>query len=333
MDFKLFIGVDTAKAKYDIVQLTPRGERLCYEVVDNNNDSVNSWLDELLASHDIKPDEVLICVEQTGVYTNRMTHLAHAKGISVWLEDAYHLNRSMGSRRAKTDEIDAGDIAKYAHRNYQDFSAFKPVSKVVEQIKSLENQRRRLQKAINQLSVPVDEEVASLAQPLADECYRYTRQAIKKMEQSLAKIDAQIDQVIENDETLKKKRKYATSIPGFGKVNFRNLVCQTYGFTRLNNPRALCASIGIAPYPKQSGKCLNRKPQIPKMANSKFKADLTCAVRSIMRANNRIGEYFRRKRDQERKLYLVAVNNTRNKIIHTVMACIRKEVMYDENYT
>lgn len=332
MNFKLFIGVDTAKEKYDLAQFTAQGELLNHELLENNNVAVAKWLDELLACHTIQAEEILLCVEQTGIYTKRLTYLAHEKGLSVWLVDAYHLNRSIGRVNAKTDKVDAINIAKYAQRNYQDFTAFAPTPKVVEQIKSLEGQRRRMQKVINQLLVPINEEIDNVIEPLDKSFYQHSKEIIKRMKLSLKKIDAQIDQVIDQDDTLRKNRKIATSVPAFGKVNYRNLVCETHGFTRLLESRKLAANIGIAPYPKQSGKSLNRGPRIPKMSNNQFKSDLTCGVRSIVKSNNRFGRYYRRKREEENKPHFVVVNNLRNKIIHTVLACVKNQTMYNENY-
>lgn len=332
MAFKFFIGVDTAKTKYDLAQLSGGGEVLDQREVLNANEDVGHWLEELLDGHHIEPAEVLLCVEQTGIYTHRITHLAYQRGVSVWLVDAYHLSRSVGRSNVKTDKADALKIATYAQRNYLDYNAFKPNALIIDQIKSLENQRKRISKATHLLAVPIKEEAQNMTTPLDQIIYQATKRAIRVLEETHQALSKQLDEIIEKDEEFAKKRKLATSVPGFGKVNFRNLVCMTHGFTRLDDPRKLCANIGIAPYPRQSGKCLNRKPRIPKMANSQFKTDLTCGVQSILKSKNRFGRYYRHKTQGENKLHLIAVNNLRNKMIHTVMACLRNEVMYDENY-
>ncbi|MEM9528862.1 MAG: IS110 family transposase [Bacteroidota bacterium] len=331
MPYQLFIGIDTSKDKYDFHYLDQQGNPQLYGEVANSSTALKRWLEDVIAAHDLSPSEVLICIERSGIYSLNLACLAHELGFHVWLEDALHLSKSFGRTRGKTDAIDAARIAKYAQRNWQDVSLFQPLRPTISQIKSLVGQRKRLIKAKNILLVPINEEQDFLP-GLDEELHAITTTIVKQTEQAIKDLDQQIDTLIRNDEQLRHQEQLATSVPGFKKVNFRNLVITTEGFTRLNNARALACQIGIAPFPRQSGKCLNKKPTTGKMGDKSFKASLTCAVRSIIKSNNHFGRYYRRKIAQG-KDHLVVVNALRNKIIHTVMACINNNTKYEENYS
>lgn len=331
MPYQLFIGIDTAKAKYDFHNLDRQGNLQLHGEVANSPAALKQWLQDLVEAHDLSPSKVLICIERSGIYSLNLACLAHELGFHVWLEDALHLSRSFGRTRGKTDAIDAARIAKYAQRNWQDVRLFQPLCQTVTKIKSLVGQRKRMIKAKNILLVPMTEEQGFLPD-LSEDLHTTTAALVNQAEQAIKALNQQMDALINNDEELREKEKLATSVPGFKKVNFRNLVIATEGFTRLADARSLACQIGITPFPRQSGKCLNKKPTSGKMGDKSFKTTLTCAVQSIIKSDNRFGRYYRRK-IAEGKNHLVVVNALRNKIIHTVMACINNNTMYEENYS
>lgn len=331
MSYQLFIGIDTAKDKYDFHYLDSQANDYSHGEIANSPIDLQKWLEELLTAHKLSPDSILICIEHSGIYSLNMACLAHKLGFHVWLEDALHLSRSFGRTRGKTDAIDAARIAKYAQRNWQDVRLFQPMPQTIAKIKSLVGQRKRMIKAKNMLLVPVNEEQEFMP-GLNQQIHATTLDLVRQAKQAIKALDEQIEILINSDQQLREKKKLATSVPGFKKVNFRNLVIVTEGFTRLHNTRTLACQIGIAPFPRQSGKCLNKKPTIGKMGTKAFKVSLTCAVQSIINSNNHFGRYYQRK-IAEGKEHLVVVNALRNKIIHTVMACINNNTMYEDNYS
>jgi len=328
MSYKLFIGADTSKAKFDFTGLDNDGHKQLATEVSNCSTTLTLWLSELLDGHSLSASQILICIERSGIYSLNLAYIAHEMGFTVWMEDALHLAHSFGRVRGKTDAVDAARIAKYAQRNWQDMKPFNPENETVTRIRSLVKQRLRMIKTKNILLVPINEEQEFATIPI-DDLHQSSREVIEKMEKTIKGFDDQIDQLIEADKQLKQKATFAMSVPGFKKVNFRNLVISTEGFTRLDNPRALACNIGIAPFPRQSGKCLNKKPTIGKMGNKSFKTTLTCAVMSVIGGENRFGQYYRRKMAEGKK-HLVVVNALRNKMLHTVLACIKNEAMYEE---
>ena len=331
MSYKLFIGADTSKAKFDFNGLDREGlQQLSTEVV-NCPATIIQWLSELIDGHSLPASQILICIERSGIYSLNLACIAHEMGFAVWMEDALHLAHSFGRVRGKTDAVDAARIAKYAQRNWQDVKLFVPQNEIVTRIRSLVKQRQRMIKAKNILLVPINEE-KEFATVSIDDLHQSSQETIDRMTQAIKEFDEQIDQLIEADEQLKKKATFAMSVPGFKKVNYRNLVISTEGFVRLDTPRALACNIGIAPFPRQSGKCLNKKPTIGKMGNKAFKTTLTCAVMSVIGGDNNFGRYYKRK-IAEGKKHLVVVNALRNKMLHTVLACIKNECMYEEEFS
>ena len=67
----------------------------------------------------VKPSEMIICAEHTGVYTNPLIAFADKKGLALSLNSPLDIKHSMGIARGKNDAVDAGRIAEYAH-NHRD---------------------------------------------------------------------------------------------------------------------------------------------------------------------------------------------------------------------
>lgn len=330
MQFRLFIGVDSAKEKYDLALLDATGEVFHSLTLPNHTQPIQAWLDELSATFDVAPQEVLCCVENTGWYHVRLLNLLCAAGCQVWVEDAYQLSRSMGRVRGKTDQVDALRIAQYAFRFQDRARLCTAESELRLRLRSLIAQRRRIVRYIKGLSQPITEEQYCSPVDLSKQ-HQHSLRLIKRMRTELKTLEKQIEATIKEDEKLAQQRKIILSVPGFGPVTTHLLLIITDGFTRYTNGRQLASLAGVAPFARQSGKCLKRKPKTSAIANKRLKSLLTMGARSLIRwGNNLFAEFYQRKR-AEGKPHLVALNAVRNKMIHTVCACLRDDVMYEKN--
>lgn len=329
MDFQLFCGVDSAKDKYDLATLSSLDSAIAHSQFPNHADGIAAFLADFQTTYALPPEQVLFCVENTGLYSQRLVYALHEAGYAVWVEDAYQLARSQGRTRAKTDTLDAQRIAQYACRFTDRARLFQPESDTLLRLRSLVAQRKRLSKAGQLLEVPLNEELHASTIDLTDQ-HHQTRQAIDNLRKQLKALDQAIDLLIEQDHKMAHQQEIIRSVPGFGPVTTRLLLIVTNGFTRYTNPRQLASYAGVAPFPKQSGKSLQLKPKTSSMANTEFKTALTMAAQSLIARDNPFGKFYRIKRAEGKK-HLVALNAVRNKLIHTVCACLRDDVMYEKN--
>lgn len=330
MDFCLFLGVDSAKEKYDLAIRDASGQLLEQLTLPNQATPIQDWLAEWEATYAVPPHRVLCCVENTGWYHLRLVHYLAAAGCAVWVEDAYQLSRSMGRVRGKNDRIDAQRIAEYAWRHQDQARLNPPDSPLRLRLRSLFTQRRRIQSQLGALSVPIGEEAHCSPVDLSEQ-HRHSQLLIHTMRNQIRAIEQDIETLIQQDQRLARQRDIIRSVPGFGPVTSWMLLLITDGFSRYTNGRQLAAHCGVAPFARQSGKALNRKPRTSSIANKQLKTLLTMGARSLIPHQNPFAEFYRKKREQG-KHHLVALNAVRNKMIHTVCACLRDDTMYQENY-
>jgi len=330
MTYRRFYGVDTSKASYDFCSYDSASNICDQGVLANCGDDVGQYFEKLIQQNGLHAQEVLVCIEDTGVYLLPIAYALHQLGLSVWIVDAYHLKNSMGRVKGKTDKLDAQRIAKYAKRNYEDARLFKPAQEDLVKLKSLIGQRKRMKKAIHSMSQGISEE-RQFQQIDMKECYQITDQTLVFLQQKLRSIEEQMDRLIKKSQTLSPQVKIIQSVPGFGPVNARNLVVITKGFTQYTDGRTLASLVGVAPFPRQSGKRLNKKPSTSSMARRDFKATLTMAAMSLIGGQTHFAKFYARK-IAEGKKHLVALNAMRNKLLHTACACLRDGVMYQENF-
>src|SRR5690554_6897959 len=67
-----------------------------------------------LNKHKMDLNQVLICFEDTGVYSIPLCYFMSEKAMDYWMIPAIEIKRSKGISRGKTDKSDSKDIAFYA---------------------------------------------------------------------------------------------------------------------------------------------------------------------------------------------------------------------------
>lgn len=331
MIFELICGVDPAKAKFDYHLTNSSGQTLEIGVVENTEEAITLFLKELLSTHELPKSKILFCVENTGSYNNRLIYGLYQIGIPSWVVDSFHLNRSIGRVRGKTDELDAARIAKFACRNYQDAVLFEPKSEAVLKLRSLEKQRSRMLKSLHMVATSIKEEREQSSIDTTD-WFTHSEELATSIRQAIKALECEINKVIMSDARFKRVYKIACSVPGIGPVTARLLICVTDGFTKFSTGRKLSSFAGMAPLAHESGSSIKRKPKSSTMTSKNIKSKLTMGALSLIGTERKMAAYYDRL-IAKGKDHLVAINAVRNKMIRTVVACVKSNRMYDENYS
>lgn len=331
MIFELICGIDPAKMKFDYHLVDSVGQTLEVGIVENTKEAITLFLQELLSVHQLPKSKVLFCVENTGSYNNRLMYGLYETGISTWLVDSFHLNRSIGRVRGKTDQLDAARIAKFACRNYQDAEFFKPKSEVALKLRSLESQRSRMLKSLHIVATSIKEEREQSSIDTTD-WFIHSEELATSMRQAIKALECEMNKVIMSDDHFKQVYKIACSVPGIGPVTARLLICTTDGFTKFSTARQLASFAGIAPLPYESGSSIKRKLRSSTMTSKNIKSKLTMGAISLIGTERKMAAYYANL-IAKGKEHLVAINAVRNKMIRTVVACVKNNRMYDENYS
>jgi transposase len=139
-------------------------------------------------------------------------------------------------------------------------------------------------------------------------------------------LNKQIQDTIEQDESMKQNNQLAQSVVGIGPVISAYLIASTENFKSFTNPKKYACYAGVAPFPNSSGKFKGRT-RVSHLANKKIKAIISNAVVTAIRYDKEIQLYFNRKL-KEGKNKRVIYNAIKNKLIHRVFAVVKRKSPY-----
>lgn len=322
--FKNFIGIDISKEYFDAFLLLENGNRV-YNQFSNAKKGVKDFL-KWFKTENALLEETLICMEHTGMYGKLLSSLLVVQNCNLWVEMSLRIIRSMGIQRGKNDKIDSERIANYASKNQDQAVLFKAPKKSLEKIKALLSLREKLV-VFKASLVRNTNELASFDKEICSITKKHQQLTVKGINADIKKIEKELENQISQDKETESIYNNEISVPGVGKITALFLICFTNSLTTFESPRELACYCGVVPFEYTSGKSVRAKPKVHYMANKKLKKQLhMCALSSIMH-NVEMKSYFNRKVEEGKNKMLV-INNVRNKLIHTICACVRDNRVY-----
>jgi transposase len=326
-EFKFFVGIDVSKATLDLALIKSESlnefEKLQVENKPKGLKEIGNWLKK----HQIEINQVLFCMEFTGVYNRPVQRYLDKLGAFLWVEMPVRILRSIGLQRGKSDAVDAKRIAQYAARHQQDRIRWVMVGKTQDNLKDLIRLRNRLITAKNKLLVPVNELKETGEKARSRNVNTFCAQSLKSLDRDIEKVEEEIRQLIKNEPSMEKNFQLMLSIPGVGTWTALQMVCATDNFKRLNQAKQLACFCGCAPFEHRSGTSVRGKTRVSHMADTNLKTLLTLGARSIINSKNEMSYYYHRK-VAEGKNKMSVINALRNKIIHRIIAVIERQSPY-----
>jgi transposase len=270
----------------------------------------------------------LVCVENTGVYSEHVCYWLNSRQYDVWLVSPQKTSRAASSRD-KTDQIDARQIAEYAWRYYDKLELFEPNHEIVEQVRVLLAAREQL----------VAEKTANSSTLKAvKRKYVQTPKALSVFERHLAQLgehidelEAEIKRLINSDPAFKATAALLMSIPTVKLLMAANLLVLTQGFTRRLDPRTMAAFVGISPHQHTSGTSVRHKARSAGFGPPRIRKLLYLAAMSLKTHRSEFKAYFQRKRAEGKEKPLI-LNNIANRLLRIICAVLRTETPYLKNY-
>ncbi|MEO7046670.1 MAG: IS110 family transposase [Ferruginibacter sp.] len=323
-NYKHIFGVDVSKKTIDITysqddQFTHRK----FMNDDSGMEELQNWLKEITQAK----EDILFCMEATGLYCFPLTRFLFKSSIDTWIEQAIQIKRASGSLRGKNDKVDSQRIAVYAQKNLDKVRLWKPMDATLEKIKHLTSLRERLIETIKKLEVPVKEfeEVGDIA--MAKILSRSIKSSLAAINKDLKNVELKIMTAINEDESLNKLFKLVTSVVGIGFVTAVNLLIHTNGFTIMKDARKLACYCGVAPFEYSSGTSIKGKTRVHFMANKKIKCNLHMASLTAVKRDPDLKIYYERK-VAEGKNKMSVLNAVKNKLLSRVVAVVNKQQEY-----
>lgn len=244
--FKKFMGVDVSKDKLD-VYCSWDGKSV---TVRNNKTAIRSFIKYLK----VEKEDLLVLIDLTGGYERTAARYFYKEGYNVHLAEGRKVKNytiAIG-QNAKTDKIDAKILAEYGEHFQEKLRLYKynETEQKIEQLKALISNLQDIELIIqqekNRLESSYDEDIERTIKKIIT-------MLIKQQEQIMEKI-----QVIINDtKELKDKQEVLLKQKGIGLKSATILVSLLPELGKANR-REIAALVGVAPYPKDSGKIQGR---------------------------------------------------------------------------
>ena len=319
-----------SKKKFDAA-LTLDGKTFYEGQVDNNLEAITLFFQELKEKFQFSFSQLIVCVEHTGIYCNPLLEFTVTKKVNICVEPAMQIKQSQGMTRGKSDQIDARRIALYAYRNLQELRFWRPQREVIQKIKALLVVRERLVKTRVQLKTPLNETGEFIGKSIRKIIINSCQKTLASLKADVLKIEKAIDEVIAQDEQLSGTVRFATSVPGIGKITALNVIVTTGEFVRIKEGKKFACYTGVAPFEHRSGSSIRGKTRVSKMANMTLKKLLHLSAMSAIQCSEEMKQYYNRKVG-EGKNKMSVINAVRNKLISRVFACVQNQRMYEKVY-
>jgi len=329
---KNVIRVDVSKEKLDF----------CFQVenmfvkewtLSNATAAIKKSLKTLLKDSRCEVSDVLVCAEYTGQYTYPLCCACEELGLSLWLENPAQIKHSSGVQRGKNDRLDARRIADYACRFQDKARLFSLPEKNIASLKQLISERDLYiaDKAKYQ------GQLKDQKQFMSPEDYKRKSKRLEELmnclEKTIAIIEQQIQQLIDNDDTLSNQHKLLCSVDGIGDRTATKMLVATNAFKNFDNARKFSCHAGVAPFQYTSGSSVFSKNRVFQRADKSIKSLLHMAalVAATRMKDGELREYYLRK-VAEGKNKMLVLNAIRAKLIARMFAVIKNNQPYEKNY-
>ena len=327
---KYFIGIDISKDHLDVALLRAGQSNIFKDKKVGNSfkgfDEIQRWL----SKQGVKQGDCLFCMEHTGTYGLLLFAWLSQLGIDYCVESGMKIKRSAGITRGKNDKVDARRIADYTSLNKAKLSPFQMPSNLLLQIKQFltyRDQQTKIKVSLkNSLKSHDQYQRVSGVQTISDEI----KTQITECDRRIEKVDAQIIELIQTDEALRKNFDLATSVKGIGLVIAAFMLVITNNFTSFENGRKYACYSGIAPFENTSGR-YKGKTKVSHLANKRMKTLLSNGANSARRWDPELRAYYTRKIDEGKEHKLV-INSIRCKLVNRVFAVVKRETPYISLY-
>ncbi len=325
--YQLYVGVDVAAETFVAAWLAPGGKPTT-PFTSEQTPAGFAALRHRLQGTGSPPAATLVVLEATGNYWVALAVALHEAGYRVAVvnpRQAHHFAKAQ-LRRAKTDALDARDLAQFAAALRP--APWTPPPAVYHEVRqrlvardgllAMRTQARNQRHALLQWPVVV----AAVRQHLDE--------LIADLDGRIATLEAELAAVLK-ESVWAEALSCLTSAPGIGLVTAAWLLVSTLNFALCAGPEALTAYVGLAPVPRESGRTIRGRRAIGHDGNSRLRTALYMATLSAARYNPAITAFYRRLRAAG-KPKKVARCAAARKLLHQAWALGSKRQRFDPDH-
>lgn len=281
MDSTTFIGIDTAKSKFDVCLIKEDGSYL--QNIFNNASSGFKELIVWLKKHCNTP---WICMEATGHYSEILADFLVTENIKVSVVNPIQIKyfAKVKLSRNKNDKVDSKIIAEYCKlMSPRLFNSRTSKQKYIRELVQLEDTLRgqRVQLKL-QLSCTQSSEIK-----------KEFEKTIKMLDKRLVSLEESIKSAIEANKEWRHFVSLITSIKGFGELSAYRLLAYLPDIKLFKNAKQLAAFIGVSPKQRESGKYIGQT-KLSKFGNGRLRNILFMPALNAKRFNEALQPFVNR---------------------------------------
>jgi transposase len=331
MNFTNFIGIDISKSTFDLALIKEDlPEKMITAKFSNSHKGIVA-LEQFIRKQELVKQQILFCIEHTGLYCRVLSNYLVENQYAVWLEMPVQILRSLGIQRGKNDQLDAKRIATYAFTFKDKARLWQPPREEVQKIHDLMALRDRLIESRKSILTPIQELEATGLSEVAASLRKHCKKSIESLDKEIKQIEKELEEIIDKDTNLKNKYKLARSVPGIGNITAMALLYYTNEFTLFRTAKELACYCGVAPFARESGTSVRGKTRVSNFANKALKKLLHMASMAAISSDKELRAFFDRK-VAEGKNKMLVLNAVRNKILHRLLAVIKRNTPFRSEY-
>lgn len=319
-----FIGADISKKTVDLACHSSKSH-IRIENSIRGFGRIIKWLKQ----QKIKPTDVIVIMEHTGLYSWHLESFLHQNCIQYCKVSSLEIKRSGGLVRGKTDKIDASRIAVYGAEKREKLRPEAPPSDALQRLKMLQCSRDQLVKQRAGLKNIV-KEFLNIGLQLQNIILQSQLNVIQVLNVEIKNLEEEMERVIQQDKATAKNYQLLMSIKCVGRVLAIATIVKTSNFTRFSNGRKFACYCGTAPFEHSSGTSIKGKPRVSHLADKDMKTLLYLAAMTAIQYNKELKAFYQ-KRVALGKSKMSTLNIIKNKIIHRMFAVINRQEMYSED--
>lgn len=320
----VFVGIDVSKEWLD-VYLRP----LHTWIQCDNHSSGFKELDDWLRSHGAEPSKTVICMENTGIYDDRLLKTLAEYGWICAVEKTSVLKTITPDHHRKDDRFDAAALAEYADRYQDKLTLWDTPDDKVELLRQLYSERRRLvtQKGAVKAKSSQSAQLI-LTSSVVEESWN---RQMEFYQQQIAQLEARMHQIVANHPGLNHYWDLLMGVPGIGKVTTWLWLIKFYGQKKLDCKK-IASRFGFAPHSNRSGSSIRGKTRSSGHGFSQMRQYMSLAAQSASTYYDQFKNYKQRKLE-EGKQWPVVRNNLINKLIKIICAIWNSGQSYRSDHT
>jgi transposase len=319
-----YLGVDVSKAKLDCMLLDSTTGKLKSKAVPNTNPGFKQLIEWLVKQ---KAPNAQIVMEPTGVYHEPAALALTDAGLTLSLVNPAQLRQfaqGLGVK-TKTDKADSLVLARYGATQHPE--PWQPPSKSARRLKALLARRDAvaddLQREYNrQEAIDFGQSPAEVKQSIV--------QSIEFLEAELKRLDAMIQQHIDDDPDLRGKKDLLETIPGVGNRVSTHMTA-LFAAKTFERAEQLAAYLGLVPVSWESGSSVRGRPRMSKAGPSHLRKLLYMPAVTAQRCNPHIkalGERLLAKG----KSKMAVIGAAMRKLAHLCFGVLHTGMPYQPNY-